>query len=259
MAKPRPGRHRLVHGWNPDLPDHRDLLYSAIRRAPKRLPTSIDLRKGCPAVEDQGQIGSCTGNAIVGAMEFLEVKNGRSFVNLSRLFVYYNERVLEHTIQSDSGAQIRDGIKTVVSSGVCEETLWPYNTKAFTKKPVPACYKRGSDHQVTSYHRIVTLDDMRACLSEGFPFVFGFTVYEAFESSAVAKSGKLDLPKKKERSVGGHAVLCVGYNDAQRRVIVRNSWGPTWGMKGYFSMPYEYISNNNLADDMWTIRMAENL
>ena len=95
---------------------------------------------------------------------------------------------------------------------------------------------------------------MRKCLAEGFPFVFGFTVYDGFESASVAKSGKLNLPKPGEKVLGGHAVCAVGYDDKAKRVIVRNSWGTDWGMKGFFTMPYDYVSNSSLADDFWTLR-----
>lgn len=95
---------------------------------------------------------------------------------------------------------------------------------------------------------------MRSCLADGFPFVFGFTVYESFESQQVAKSGVVSMPKPTERALGGHAVLGVGYNDAKKTFIVRNSWGDDWGQKGYFIMPYKYLSDRNLADDFWTIR-----
>lgn len=251
---------RKRYGWTPDLPDQRDRLYGAIRRISRAaLPPRIDLRPHCPPVEDQGQLGSCTGNALVGALEYLEVKNGRPFVDLSRLFVYYNERLIEHTVSSDSGAMIRDGIKTLVKQGVCSETRWPYVIDRFARKPGAACYAEAADHQVTSYHRILTLDEMRACLAEGFPFVFGFTVYEGFESDTVARTGIVNMPTPGERVLGGHAVLCVGYNEPQKRFIVRNSWGAGWGKKGYFTMPYAYLADRNLADDMWTVRVAEDL
>jgi C1A family cysteine protease len=252
---PRP--KRLGYGWVPDLPDQRDLLYGAVRPVPAKLPPSADLRSLCSPVENQGDLGSCTGNAIAGAVEFLERKSNMRFVNVSRLFIYYNERAMEHTVKSDSGAMIRDGIKTVVKQGVCSERKWPYVISKYAVKPPAACYKDALEHQVTSYQRILTVDEMRACLAQGFPFVFGFTVYESFESQQVAQTGILSMPQHGERSVGGHAVLTVGYNDADRRFIVRNSWGTGWGMKGYFTMPYDYLSNRNLADDMWTVRRTE--
>jgi len=245
------------YGWVPDRPDNRDKLYAAIAAPPKKLPTAVDLRAQCPPVEDQGQLGSCTANALVGNLEFLEKKSGQPATDLSRLFIYYNERAMEGTINEDAGAMIRDGVKSLVKQGVCSEKKWPYNIARFTVKPSTACYKEALNHQVISYHRILGLQQMRSCLAEGYPFVFGFTVYTAFESSAVAKTGKLNLPKTNEDVLGGHAVLAVGYNDATKRFWVRNSWGTDWGIKGYYTMPYAYLTNNNLADDFWTIRAFE--
>jgi len=246
------------YGWVPDRPDHRDKLYSAIAAPPKVLPSKVDLRAGCSPVENQGQLGSCTANALVGNLEFLENKAGRTATDLSRLFIYYNERAMEGTVDSDSGAAIRDGVKSLVKLGVCSEKSWPYNIAKFTQKPSAACFKEAATHEVTSYHRILSLQEMRQCLAEGYPFVFGFTVYSAFESKAVAKTGALNLPKPSEKDLGGHAVCAVGYDDTAKRVLVRNSWGADWGMGGYFTMPYDYISNNNLADDFWTLRAFEN-
>jgi len=99
---------------------------------------------------------------------------------------------------------------------------------------------------------------MKQCLAEGYPFVFGFSVYEAFESEEVARTGKLNLPKPSEKQLGGHAVMAAGYEDSAKRVLVRNSWGADWGIKGYFTIPYDYVSNDNLADDFWTLRTFEN-
>ncbi len=247
------------YGWVPDLPDHRDILFGAVRPVPAVLPPGIDLRATCSPVEDQGALGSCTANALVGALEFLERKDGVPFKDLSRLFIYYNERVIEHTVNSDSGAMLRDGIKTLKKQGVCTEKLWPYVIAKFKAKPTAACYKEGADHQITSYQRILTLNEMLACLAEGFPFVFGFTVYESFESPDVAKTGVVPMPGPAEKVVGGHAVLAVGYDGGQQRFIVRNSWGTRWGQKGYFTMPYAYLEDRNLSDDLWTIRRGENM
>jgi C1A family cysteine protease len=245
------------YGWIPDVPDQRDMLYGAVRPTPPSLPPHIDLRPTCSSVEDQGNLGSCTGNALAGAVEFLERKDNIRFIDASRLFIYYNERALEGTIKSDAGAMIRDGIKTLKNLGVCSERSWPYITSKFAVKPGAACYKEALKRQITSYHRILTVDEMRACLAEGFPFVFGFTVYESFESQEVAHSGVVQMPQPNERSLGGHAVLAVGYDDVQKRFIVRNSWGTGWGQKGYFTLPYDYLANRNLADDLWTIRRGE--
>ena len=250
---------KFRYGWIPDVPDQRDFLYSAVLPALLALPSYIDLRPSCSPVENQDNLGSCTGNSLAGAVEFLERKDRVSFIDASRLFIYYNERAMEGTVKSDSGAMIRDGIKTLKKQGVCSETRWPYIISKFTIKPSPACYKEAMKRQITSYHRILTLDDMRTCLADGFPFVFGFTVYESFESEEVAHTGVVQMPQPNERSLGGHAVLAVGYDDAQRRFIVRNSWGTDWGQKEYFTIPYEYLANRNLADDLWTIRRGEKM
>jgi C1A family cysteine protease len=137
---------------------------------------------------------------------------------------------------------------------VCPEKKWPYVISAFTKKPSAACYTAAKKHTIRTYHRIASLGDMRACLAEGYPFVFGFSVYESFESTKVAQSGVLNMPKPEERQLGGHAVCAVGYDDKAKRLLVRNSWGPAWGKKGYFTMPYDYVANRDLSDDFWTVR-----
>ena len=252
-------RRKLGYGWVPDLPDHRDKLFGTVRKVPAKLPRSVDLRPLCSPVEDQGDLGSCTGNALAGAVEFLERKDKVAFVNVSRLFIYYNERVIEHSVSDDSGAMIRDGIKSLVKQGVCSEAKWPYAVSKFAVKPSAACYKDAADHQVTSYARLQTVDEMRACLASGYPFVFGFTVYESFESDKVAKTGILPMPKPKEKMAGGHAVLAVGYDDGTKRFMARNSWGPHWGIGGYFTIPYDYLADRNLSDDIWTIRRAEKM
>ncbi len=257
VSSPKKGRVKKGYGWAPDLPDHRDKLYSVVRKVPAKLPSSIDLRPVCPPVADQGELGSCTGNALVGALEFMEMKDNDPYVELSRLFIYYDERAFEHTVNSDSGAQIRDGIKTLAKKGVCSEKCWPYDISKFTVKPPASCFEEAATHKITVYARIQGVDEMKACLAEGYPFVFGFSVYESFESQEVAQTGIVQMPQPDEKQVGGHAVVGVGYDDSEGRFIVRNSWGDAWGMKGYFTIPYEYLGNPNLADDFWAIRREE--
>ncbi len=206
-----------------------------------------------------GDLGSCTANAIGAAFEFELLKQNKTKDFMpSRLFIYYNEREIEHSVNSDSGALMRDGIKSVYNLGVFPENMWGYNPIHLTTKPASSCYTNALNHQVTSYHRVArNLNQMKGCLAEGYPFVLGFTVYESFESPAVAASGKLNMPKKGEAQVGGHAVMAVGYNDSSKRFIVRNSWGATWGQAGYFTMPYDYLLEGNLSDDFWTIRVVD--
>jgi C1A family cysteine protease len=178
------------YGWVPDLPDQRDHLYAAPVEVLGVLPARVDLRAKCPAIYDQGQLGSCTANAIAGAIEFDRVKQGLSDFVPSRLFIYYNERVIEHTVDFDSGAQIRDGIKSVAKQGDCPETEWPYVIARFRTKPTARCYADALKYRVVLYQRLTPLlNQLKGCLASGYPFVFGFTVYESFESAAVARTG----------------------------------------------------------------------
>ena len=252
--------HSIKHyGWVPDLPDARDHIYAAPMEMLAALPAKMDLRPHCPPVYDQGQLGSCTGNAIAGAVQFEREKQHLTpdFVP-SRLFIYYGERVIEGTVASDSGAQIRDGIKVVANQGVPPETDWPYDIAKFAQKPPPLAYNDALHDRAVSYSRLAqTLSQMKGCLATGFPFVFGFTVYDSFESQQVAQTGVVPMPAAGESVLGGHAVMAVGYDDSQQRFIVRNSWGASWGMKGYFTIPYAYLTQQNLSSDFWTIRLIQ--
>ena len=247
------------YGWLPDLPDQRDYFYAAPVELAGVLPAKVDLRPQCPPVYDQGQLGSCTANAIAGAIEFDRMKQTLAQIfTPSRLFIYYNERAIEHTIDSDSGAQIRDGIKSVGKQGDCPETEWPYVIARFKTRPTPQCYADALKYRAILYQRLTPiLSQLKGCLASGYLFVFGFTVYESFESAQVARTGHASLPKSGERAIGGHAVAGVGYDDARQWFVVRNSWGGKWGMKGYFTLPYAYVTDDNLASDFWTIRVVQ--
>lgn len=245
----RTTRHN--YGWQPDIPDSRDYLYRAIRPV-IRFPRAVDLRQQCSAIESQGSLGSCTAQALAGNLEFLDNMLDKTYIDVSRLFIYYNERLLIDTVDYDSGASLRDGIKTLRSEGSCPEKMWPYDIKKFDIKPKAVCYTEAKGHTISSYHRITTLNEMLICLADGYPFVFGFTVYESFESAKVTKTGVVDMPKEGESALGGHAVMAVGYDQKTKCFLVRNSWGEDWGKKGYFTIPFKYLET--LADDFWTIR-----
>lgn len=261
-------------GWIPDLPDHRDIYLMVDPRLLQQLPAAVDLRTQEAMkfpIFDQGNLGSCTANAISAAIAYAYYKQSLTqqaqiapaaqnpFFIASRLFIYYNERVMLNTVNSDSGAILRDGIKSVNRKGAAKETTWPYIPQQFTTKPSQTAYQEAQNYQAIQYRRIdnTDLNAVKGCLAQGFPFVFGFTVYQSFMTQKVAQTGMMPMPSKGERVLGGHAVLGVGYDDTTRTITVRNSWGPGWGDKGYFYMPYDYVTNPDLSVDYWTITMME--
>lgn len=245
------------YGWIPDLPDVRDYPYIQLAVRIPTLPPKADIREYCTPVENQGDIGCCTACALVGNLEYLKKQKLKKLINFSRLFLYYNERVIRHTEKVDSGASLRDGIKTLVKLGDCLESKWSFSPKKLFTKPTATSYENALNYQINGYYRLHTLEEMKHTLSLGFPFVFGFAVYESFESDTVARTGIVPMPDPAERMVGGHAVMAVGYDDGDKQFIIRNSWGSAWGKNGYFFMPYQYLTNHNLASDFWTIREME--
>jgi len=244
-------------GWRPDIYDSRDRVLAAAM-AEYDIPPKSDLQPlGPQGVYDQGNLGSCTANAIGAADEFAQIKQGavERFMP-SRLFIYFNERRMEGTVYEDSGAMIRDGMKSLAVEGACPETEWPYDESQFTTEPTSDCYIHAEKHQAIRYQRVPqTMRDLRACLAAGYPIVFGFSVYENFMSERTATTGIMDMPQG--ACQGGHAVLAVGHDDSTRRIKVRNSWSLSWGEQGHFWMPYEYILHSKLASDFWTLRWIE--
>jgi C1A family cysteine protease len=246
-----------AYGWIPDTPDPRDVKYFAPQPVLKNLPPKVDLRAQLPPVYAQGLIGSCTAQTICAAFHFCQKKQKLYNFAPSRLFTYYTTREIEGTVYQDAGAMLRNTIKSINKFGACPESIWPYDISKLIVKPTATCYDTASRHTAVSYSQVSqTLNQMKGCLAEGFPFAFGMTVYRSFEGDQVARTGVLQMPASGEPEVGGHAVLVVGYDESQKRFIIRNSWGADWGMGGHFTLPYEYMVNPNLATDFWTVRLV---
>ena len=263
MKKIKPSPRKF--GWKPDLPDQRDLKYMISRKLTGLVTTNNRGKYLMPPILDQGSLGSCTSNGCSSIMNFLflnghfQAQPKKSPVPFSRLFIYYNERVIEKTVSQDAGAQIRDGVKVLAKYGVCSEATVPYDVNQFAKKPSPSAYKTALGFTALSYSRLdnTKIEQMVDCLNNGFPFVFGFTVYDSFESDKVAKTGIVPMPKKTEKSVGGHCVWCIDYDAVKKGFWCVNSWGDSWGAKCQFFMPQAYLTDTNLADDFWTIRIIK--
>ncbi len=246
------------YGWKPGLPSIAYPMYAA-RVEAAALPPAIDLRPQCPPVYDQGQLGSCTGNGWAGAIQFLQMKQGinPSFTP-SRLFIYYNERARNNDIAIDSGAAISDGAHAVSEQGCPHEDLWPYDITKFTGPPPEAAVADGLKHLALQVQQVSQdLTSMKEVLSGGLPIIIGFVVYQSFESEEVSKTGIVPMPGHHEKKLGGHCVVIVGYDDSQSRFILRNSWGTGWGMQGYFTMPYAFLTNPRLASDFWMVSKTE--
>jgi C1A family cysteine protease len=258
MPKPlhvHPTLHK-GYGWKRGLPTQSHPLFQATVDA-AALPPLVDLRPHCPAIYDQGQLGSCTGNAWAGLVEFLLLKKGQTDFTPSRLFIYYNERVLEQDTAQDAGAALSDGAEVVSTQGCPHENLWPYDITQFAAPPPPPVYQDGLQHLAFDVQQVSQdLTAMKEVLANGLPIVVGFTVYQSFEAPQVAQTGLVPLPRRREQLLGGHAVVVVGYDDSQSRFIVRNSWGTAWGLAGYFLMSYAYLTNPRLADDFRTADRA---
>lgn len=246
-------------GWLPELPDIRDYRYAAPRRLLRALPAAVDLRQSCPSVRDQGPTGACTGFAWRAAYSFLANKQGKPF-DPSPLFIYYLERTIENSVKEDSGAFIRDGAKALADMGICSEKSWPFSPPKVTKRPTSKAYTEAKRHQSLQYKRVenTDIDQLKGCLADGRTIVFGISVYNSMMTPAVDKSGNIPMPKgAKDELLGGHAVLCVGYNDSKKRFNLMNSWGTGWGAKGFGTAPYAYLTDTNLADDFWTLEVVE--
>jgi len=218
------------------------------------LPYGIDLRNRINITYDQGNLGSCTANALC----YSFIYNDPNY-DPSRLFLYYNERVLDKDIPDDAGSTLTQGINALTKYGVCSEKSCPYIISNFTIKPSITAYKEGLLHTVISSARVLqTMDSLKGCLYYGLPFVVGILVYSSFESDVVTNTGYVPLPNvKTEQLLGGHAVICVGYNDVKKVWIMKNSWGSGWGDKGYFYLPYNYLLDSTLSGDVWKIKQVK--
>lgn len=216
------------------------------------LPSKVDLRPKASPVYDQYDLGACTAFAVAkGMREMLQVQRGEKQVPLSALFLYYETRKIRGTVDLDSGATLTDTMQALATTGAAPEQLWPYDTMVFDQQPAAEAYKAARAHAIKTGVQLAGLEDIKKVLAKGQPVVFGMKVYNTFQR--IGADGKFELPQHGDIFVGGHAVAVMGYDNKQKVLIVKNSWGTEWGDQGYFYMPYAYVDSENVMD-IWTAK-----
>jgi C1A family cysteine protease len=224
----------------PSAPDYRDYKY-IYRQQP--ISAEVDLRQWDSLVEDQGDSSSCAGNAFTNCYE-LQVKQQYpdKFTELSRMYIYYNIRDIEGTVDCDCGVlSLRNGMQAMKQWGMCSEKLWPYDVNKYSIKPTPECYQDGSTRTISYYISLGNLDEILEVLNNGNPVIIGMEVYDSFMS--VSNTNPTIPMPGIEYSLGGHAVAVVGYSLANQELLIKNSFGTEWGMEGYAWMPFAYVTD----------------
>ena len=247
---------KFISGWVKQKDDPRDfrlktfILKNDLKQ--DTFPTSFTLEDRIKERLDQGTLGSCGSHSYTEAARIVGHNQGEDFFS-SRLFIYYNVRKEYNQINEDTGVDNRTMFKSAAKNGLCTESLLPYEISKFTVKPSDECYKDALNAIPEKYYLIDSTDinEMKTALINGFPFVVGFTVFQSFYSQF--ENHIMPLPKRKEKVLGGHDVLCVGYDDSKQAFRMLNSWGKDWGDNGLFWMPYSFITNTTYANDFWVL------
>jgi C1A family cysteine protease len=257
VVENKDGKVIKIGGYQADRQKSKDEAFSP--KQSKSLPGQIDLRPYMSAVEDQSATNSCAANATAGAYEYLMKRLKGRAEDVSRLFIYYNARALDGDTTLDEGTYIRSCVKAAKKQGLCTESTWPFNPDQILERPAKVAYEEAQGFLLNPIPRQVrvSLQAMKNCLAEGFPFIFGLQLFGSFQKAG--SDGLVPMPDpENEQHDGGHAMLCVGYSEPDNVFIVRNSWGREWGEYGYCYIPYDYMTNPELNTDCWTlIRKAD--
>ncbi len=256
------------YGWKPSLPSRTFPRLALTSYPPLATSASLVTTGFDPPIFDQGQTGSCTGHGSTRAIAYARAKQGLPYSDLSRIFTYWCARVAEGTQAQDSGATVEDVIVAAQQFGDCPYTDYPTDPTTVITAPSVQAIADAVVHKALQATRVWGANDVglayhvKHCISVlGLPVVFGFTVYESFESDAVASSGIVPMPGSNEQSLGGHCTVAVAFDDNMTAngitgyALVDNSWGPDWGQAGRFWMPYQMIFNSQYSDDFHAITL----
>jgi len=258
-----PKRH--AYGAIHDRVDDRDLRFSTLRLSLQVLPSAIDWRPAANPIEDQGNLGSCTGFGCGRATELLHALNGVPLPSRSKLWLYWYERFLEHTVTEDSGAMIRDGMRVLKKLGCPPSTDWPYDEALYVEHPpsVPELAD-ATVARISSFYRVHTVLEAKQALALRHPVTIGFQVFDSFEGVQAARTGVIPVPDiNRENFLGGHCMCLLGYQDIPNptdcpaeHFIAANSWGTGWGAKGYCFLPYALFNRTlDVVSDLWVPRL----
>ena len=226
--------------------DSRDWIYQRSNETPQ---PKVDLREWASVVDNQLDLGSCAADAMANAYE-LQVRRQapEDFVELSRLFVYYNARSIDNSINQDTGAYLRDVIQAVRDHGICSELIWPYVVENFAVRPSPESYKDAESRSLRNYRKLDTIEDTVDALSQLRPLIFGMEIYDSF-MSVNALNPVVPMPELNEVGRGGHAMCMVGYDLDRQWFLAKNSFGTAWGDQGYCWIPFDYLRKHGY--DRW--------
>jgi C1A family cysteine protease len=239
----------------PSAAAHVDLKFAETRYSSVTPGNTVDLRRLCSPVENQWHVGSCVANAIVGALEMLKIRDTGKHTELSRLFLYYNSRLMHRAVNVDKGTYIRLAMGTLAGLGTCTEAKWSYDPARVNIRPSWGSYREAFPHKIDKFYSIDADGDERTsfvkkALESIHPVVFGMSVDQAFMSYAGGV-----LVKPTGDSLGRHAMMICGYNDNEGCFTVRNSWGTGWGEEGYVKLAYDYFDEAH-ARDFWVPTMT---
>jgi len=248
-ALSQPATENRHYGCTPDVFDHRDF-YATFGNTTE-IPCAHRIEM--PPVRNQGKLGACTAFAVCASYEHCAIKEGLTDFSPSQLYVYWNERACNNTTKSDAGSSIRNSIKTTARFGVASDPLWPYVVEKYTTKPPQECYNFATKHKVLAYHRLQKdVQQIKKAISLEHTVNFGFSLTESFEKTG--SDGIIPVPSGKV--LGGHAVVICGYDDDKKEFTVQNSWGNTWGDKGFFYMSYDFAVSP-YCTDFWVITFVD--